>query len=455
MWEQTNNQEELNLLLKATKNDAFRFIMIQYNHEDLMRECITRLQNEYPQKSFETFDCIEKDIALLVPEVLKSKSDIYFIKHFYKIFEEENQSFAIGFNQRRDRLSNRNGQIIAFVPSGNNWLRTFQKKMPDLSSITNIILNFEMEIITSFKNQLIAPTEYHYNNIPDAQTEIDRIIKRLKDLDTEPENLNLWAKLHFNLAKAYNFIGQSEKAKEILTNLEPQIKDYTDLLDTFYNEYGLVLQVLGDYAQAKIYFNKALDYNLKHFGKNHLETAINYSNLALVLRDLGEFEQAKIYLEIALQTEEEILGIKHPKTADCYSNLGLVLIDLGDFVQAKIYFEKAFQSDINNFGKNHPNTAISLDNLARIYRILGDFNQARIYVEKALNSDISNFGENHSNTGIGYVNLAMVLMDLGEYDKAKEFSEKALKIMTNTLGENHPNTQIVKENLESLLKKHF
>lgn len=453
-----NREEEYSILLKAVKNEVFHFIVVQYNHYGLIRETQSLVQQTYPNKKTQKINLLEEPAETLTALLLEDNSDIFFIENFQVLFQDENQSVAIGINQRRDKLSQKKGQIIAFLPSGNVLLRNFQKKMPDLSSITNIIIQLEEEQPRSTdlqNNPSLFMQNNDYDNIPDAETEIRRIEKRLSTLKEEPENSNLRIQLIFNLAKAYKFTGQYAKARKQLEDLKKyaeSIDSSEEIISSICNDLALVLQNLGDYQQAKIYLEKALNSSIKNFGEEHPTTAIRYSNLATVLKDLRDYPQAKVYLEKSLNSHIKNFGEEHPTTATCYSNLATVLQDLGEYTQAKIYLEKALNSNIKNFGKEHPTTAICYSNLAMVLQDLGEYPQAKIYLEKALDSNIKNFGEEHPTTVMCYSNLATVLQNLGEYPQAKIYLEKALNSSIKKFGEKHPNNAIYYSNLATVLQ---
>jgi tetratricopeptide (TPR) repeat protein len=59
----------------------------------------------------------------------------------------------------------------------------------------------------------------------------------------------------------------------------------------------------------------------KNFGEDHPTTAICYNNLALVLQDLGEYAQAKTLFQKAVASDEKNFGEDHPSTAIRYNNL--------------------------------------------------------------------------------------------------------------------------------------
>ncbi|NTU41557.1 MAG: ATP-binding protein [Nitrospirales bacterium] len=78
------------------------------------------------------------------------------------------------------------------------------------------------------------------------------------------------------------------------------------------NNLALVLQDLGEYAEARDLLEKAMRSDEKNFGPDHPTTAVSYSNLATVLQDLGEYAEALVLAERALQVFKDCLPAGHP-----------------------------------------------------------------------------------------------------------------------------------------------
>ncbi len=220
----------------------------------------------------------------------------------------------------------------------------------------------------------------------------------------------------------------------------------------FFNNLALVLQDFGNYRQAKVLLEKAMNSTEKNLGENNPKTAINYSNLATVLQDLGDYQGAKVLLEKAMRSDEKNYGDQHPKTAVKYSNLAVVLNILGEYQEAKVLSEKALWSAEKHFDEYHPTIALRQSGLATVLRKLSEYQEAKILLEKASRSNEKNFGEHHPNTAVCYSNLAMVLQDLGDYKRAKVLLEKTMRSDKNNFGEHHPKTATSYSNLALVLK---
>jgi len=451
--------EELRLLIRATRNELFRFISVQYNHYDLVRKVKQDLIAQYPKRPNHSFNLDNCNPETFISDILASKSGLVFIEKFDLIFTEPFRSLCIGFNQRRDLFSTLPIQIIVFIPSGKENLQNFQKAMPDVFSIVNPMIQLFKEIEKiEFGINNFESNENNFANIKDAESEIKRIEKRLKILENTPKNAKLIMSLKMNLAKSYRFIGEYVKSKLLIEETLIEFDainnvSYEDEIGSVQNELALVQIDLGDYENAKKLLEKITISAETRFGKNHSTTAVRYSNLAVVLRYLRDYEGAKKLFEKVIISDETNFGAGHPSTVRGYSNLATVLRDLGDYEGAKKLFEKALISNLSNFGEKHPITAISFSNLASVLRDLGDYEVAKKLLEKATISDEINFGEKHPNTAVSYSNLALVLEDLGEYENAFILLEKSYTIFQNHLGDEHPYTIKCKENLDLIKER--
>ncbi len=439
--------EELKMLVRATRNERFRFIIVQFNYYGLIKKVETSLKNTYPHRQLHHIDISETNTYDFVSSIFDCKEGFVLINNFEKLFEENYRPLALGLNQRRDKFANYPIILLAFVPWGNSYLQACQKAMPDMFSLANPIIQLQQEVEKTHARvniQNIQLDEVYFKNSAEAQEEIDRIETRLMVLEDLSENFRLNLNLNNRLAQSYRFLGNFEKAKDILGNCLKQLEhkdgEYSIELNDIENNLALVLKELGDYQGAKKLLEKSTIFKEINFGEKHPNTAVSYSNLAVVLQELGDYERAKKLLEKATISSEYNLGEKHPTTAVQYSNLALVLRDLGDFEGAKKLLEKALISDENNFGEKHPTTAGRYSNLALVLQDLGDYQGAKKLLEKATISDEINFGEKHPKTTTNYFNLACNLKYLGDYEGAKKLLTKAMISDETNFGEKHPLT---------------
>ena len=98
---------------------------------------------------------------------------------------------------------------------------------------------------------------------------------------------------------------------------------------------------LGDFTQAKDYYEGALAIMLKKFGSEHVTVATTYKALGLVHCELGDLNKAKDYHDRALAILPKKRGPENVNVAASYNDLGLVHRQLGDLTQAKDFREGA------------------------------------------------------------------------------------------------------------------
>ena len=116
---------------------------------------------------------------------------------------------------------------------------------------------------------------------------------------------------------------EQAKAMSLEQGIDPGLlrKDYL-----IKNELALVDLRLGDYEDAKQYFEYCLGVQLKVFGEGHIDVATSYNNLGLVLADLGDYEGAKGYYLKSIEIKKKVYGTEaHVDVAGSYNNLGSVL----------------------------------------------------------------------------------------------------------------------------------
>ena len=150
-----------------------------------------------------------------------------------------------------------------------------------------------------------------------------------------------------------------------------------------YSTQGNVYSDLGQYSEAKEYYEKALIIRKEIYGEKHGNVAASYNNLAAVYSELGRYSEAKEYYEKALIIRKEIYGEKHGDVAASYNNLGIVYNNLGQYNEAKDHCEKALIIRKEIYGQHHGHVAASYSNLGNVYRDLGQYRQANYYYERA------------------------------------------------------------------------
>ncbi|MFK7947399.1 MAG: tetratricopeptide repeat protein [Saprospiraceae bacterium] len=352
-------QEELKLLWRSTRVERSRFIIIQYNHYDLVRKVKTDITTKYPNRAIHTFNLKKSIPKQLANELLTIQHGFICIEHFNEILNPKYQQITTTLNQRRDAFRDKNTILLFFLPIGNQHLQNFSRSLPDLYSVVSPIIQL-IQTLEKSDNLLIFKTAENskYKNKEEAKTDINRIEKRLKELENIATNQRLKLFLTFDLGKAYLFLGQYETAKNIFKNLQENTQNTLEPteLNNIRAMYAWVEGELGNYKAAAAILENVLAEDLKHHKSTSPIIAERQNDLANVYGDLGRYEEAANLLEIALQSAKNNFGENHPTVATRQSNLAIVYFQIKDFQKAIELFEKAYLIYLNNLGKNHPYT---------------------------------------------------------------------------------------------------
>ncbi len=80
----------------------------------------------------------------------------------------------------------------------------------------------------------------------------------------------------------------------------------------------------GQYQKGITFAQKAYQYALKQFGKEHPSTLATMNNLALLYESQGRYGEAEPLYKKALQLLEKVLSKEHPLTLTSTNNLALL-----------------------------------------------------------------------------------------------------------------------------------
>ena len=206
------------------------------------------------------------------------------------------------------------------------------------------------------------------------------------------------------------------------------------------NMLGYYLKIVGNYAAARPYFERALEINEMVMGATHFATATSLNNMGALLQDIGKLEAARPYFERALDIRKAVLGVTHPLTATSLNNMGLLLRVMGELNNARPYFERALEVNEAVLGASHPYTAQSLNNMGMLLQDIGELDNAQLYFERALAIFEAVLGAQHPDTANSLNNLGGLLYAMDEYEAARPYYERALAVREAVLGAQHPDT---------------
>ncbi|KAG0491882.1 hypothetical protein HPP92_005280 [Vanilla planifolia] len=211
----------------------------------------------------------------------------------------------------------------------------------------------------------------------------------------------------------------------------------------------------GKLEDAVCYGTKALAKLIAVCGPYSRMTAGAYSLLAVVLYHTGDFNQATIYQQKALDINEGELGLDHPDTMKSYGDLAVFYYRLQHTELALKYVKRALYLLHLTCGPSHPNTAATYINVAMMEEGLGNVHVALRYLQKALKCNQRLLGPDHIQTAASYHAIAIALSLMEAYQLSVQHEQTTLKILRAKLGADDLRTQDAAAWLEYFESKAF
>ncbi|GLT79770.1 hypothetical protein SLA2020_512470 [Shorea laevis] len=197
----------------------------------------------------------------------------------------------------------------------------------------------------------------------------------------------------------------------------------------------------GKLEDAVTYGAKALAKLVAVCGPYNRMTAGAYSLLAVVLYHTGDFNQAMIYQQKALDINERELGLDHPDTMKSYGDLAVFYYRLQHTELALKYVKRALYLLHLTCGPSHPNTAATYINVAMMEEGLGNVHVALRYLHKALKCNQKLLGPDHIQTAASYHAIAIALSLMEAYPLSVQHEQTTLRILRAKLGPDDLRTQ--------------
>lgn len=186
---------------------------------------------------------------------------------------------------------------------------------------------------------------------------------------------------------------------------------------------------------------KALSKMIAVCGPYHRLTASAYSLLAVVLYHTGDFNQATIYQQKALDINERELGLDHPDTMKSYGDLSVFYYRLQHIELALKYVNRALYLLHFTCGLSHPNTAATYINVAMMEEGMGNVHFALRYLHEALKCNKRLLGADHIQTAASYHAIAIALSLMEAYSLSVQHEQTTLQILQDKLGPEDLRTQ--------------
>ncbi|HAP69446.1 MAG TPA: hypothetical protein DCR04_06930 [Flavobacteriales bacterium] len=211
---------------------------------------------------------------------------------------------------------------------------------------------------------------------------------------------------------------------------------------------GLLNFQLGDYHEAKYYFEYCLDGMIEMIesgklnpGDPRLLTLL--SNVAVVSVSIGEIGRAEELFFRALDmlasdsTSAEAELKYNPQTYAIYSGLGDLYMITGKLDESVKYYRKSL-NDLSKLNKTTSNEIAIRNSLGTAFLKQGNYDEAERELLNAYDLQVELSAENHSNLSKLFLSFGTLYRAIGEYEKAENYYLQSIELSKELLGESHP-----------------
>ena len=456
-----NYTEEFPLLKKLLRTEAFRFIIVRYNHYSLVEQLEADLRAAYPDRPVVWDNAEKTNFKTLIDSFLELQNGFFFVKNFGLLAKDETtslgeitadmqtenerrQAITAGLNLRRDKLAKTNNALIILVMATPDELivRSLRKKMPDLWSFRSLFLDLEMDLKTEIvdtrpvdisdrlltEERVIEPSEFEKN-----KKEIRRLQRSLTK--AKEEDLSLKLSIYPQLTRLLVENGVYDKAVLFYDEWLESVEHEEDRLDILFDK-GDALVEKGQLMPALEAFEKTLVLAEKYELKN--KVGLCHERMGDIRKDLGHLDKALDHFQVYHQIEKELLkqfsddltyknnlAISYLKLGETNNMLGNVEKALQYFEDGTNLFEELYDSYPQNVSFKYD---LASSHLKRggTHSALGNLEKALHYFEDGANLFEELYGSHPQN--VGFKNgLAISSLKLGETHSALGNLEKALQ----------------------------
>lgn len=216
------------------------------------------------------------------------------------------------------------------------------------------------------------------------------------------------------------------------------------------NNLGRINRHLGNYADAKQQYQRALTLVEKARGAESTDYASMLHNLAVLAFAQEEWGEAALQFQRSLEIRKKRLGENHPATAQSLSALAAVHASLEQFAEAKKLSMRALAIEEKALGGDDPQIAVTLSNLSAIHRGLGQSEKALEVSRRAEQIARQAYGERHPLACERANDMAVLYADLGRYAAAAGLLRRVLDAQVEKLGEDNLATATTIANLAAV-----
>jgi CHAT domain-containing protein/Tfp pilus assembly protein PilF len=213
---------------------------------------------------------------------------------------------------------------------------------------------------------------------------------------------------------------------------------------------GVRLERDGKYADARTYYEQALDIRKRVLGEAHPVYAMTLGDLARGYHITGEYTKAEPLYRQAVEVTRKARIADHPSSARVLANLGQLYRDTGEYAKAEPLLKQVVEIKQKTRGPAHPEYAASLHKLAGLYHDTGEYAKAEPLYRQFVELERKAHGPDHPEYAVALNNLAELYRDTGRYSEAEPLYQQSVAIKRKALGEDHPGYAASLDNLAQL-----
>ncbi len=434
MSDNTSNYiEETTPLFRLLRTEAFRFIIVRYNHYSLVNQLKEDLKQLFPDRPDFTVDGRKTDYRTLVDSYYKAAKGFFYIEYFDEILA--NPQIYTGLNQRRDKLASYPIALFVFVSSSTDELfaRQIMEKMPDLWSFRSLLMDLKVERFSTVQsdnwnqnflseqiNSTTTTTTLGGNTKEEKEQELNRLLNRISEI---PENeLNLMEIVYQQIAEIYKDLWKYDNSIEYYLKLEKLQIETGDKVGEgrTLNNISQLYHFKGDYDTALDFLKRSLTIR-QEIGDNRGE-GDTLNNISQIFKVKGDYVTAMKYLKRSLTIRQEIGDKKGEGTT--LNNISQIYKVLGDYDTALEYLKRSLtisQEIGYKLGEGR-----TLNNISQIYHARGDYDTALEYLKRSLKI-FQEIGNKHGE-GVTLNNISQIYHVRGDYGTALEYLKRSLTI---------------------------
>ncbi len=474
-----NYTEETAPLFKLLSTPAFRFIIVCYNHYDLLRRLEQDLRQRFPERPFLKLDTAKSTYPQISEALQSMDSGFFWLENFDDALKEERNSLGketeemarrnenrrhitAGLNLRRDRWAKSPIALFVFVPMTSNELfaRSIMEKMPDLWSFRSLILELRQArsaaTVAQTDRRETTPSFSTLGGSTEAEktNELHRLLGQLEQ--TPLGETDYLLTLYPQIVELQTELGHYNQALSTLSDWERIAPEST--LATIYEKRGELFNDSGDVAGALTAFQQALE-GYEQAGDKENEAWMQI-RIGDTYEALGNLDKAIKHFTTALRVSEtesdnpvfrNLQGLANERMGDSWMALGQVQNALSAYEAYQKIEQELWESNLSESQWKN-NLAGSYEKLGTAHSDLGDLQQALGFyeqynrLEKELHEAFPQNVEFKNSLAISYEKLGEAHAAFGDLQQALGFYEKDIEL-TKELHEAFPQNVEFKNSL--------